>query len=146
MPKFKLTLLSAAILTACTSNGEVIEHNYHEIKDKLISWDDIFIQKEDSYLIYFYSERCIHCNEIKQEIISFFLEDITTMYFVCTNIKAEFGPTKELNGIDSINDFYIFGTPFLLELKNHIVEDYYAGVNEVKDRISILKYLNNKIE
>ena len=141
MPKFKCLLFPLLLLSSCSSE-EPIYHNYHEIKCSLISWSDVFVQEEDDYLVYFYSERCGHCKEIKQDIISFYLEDIYSMYFVCTDIEVTFGPNKNLAGIDNIDDFYIFGTPFLLNLVEHKVSAYYIGANEVKEHISILKNKN----
>ena len=141
MPKLKFLLFPFFLLVSC-STEELIYHNYHETKSCLISWSDVFNQNEDDYLVYFYSESCGHCNEIKQDVISFYLEDIYPMYFVCTDIEVVLGPKNNLVGIDNIDDFYIFGTPFLLNLVDHAVSSYYAGANEVKDYISILKNIN----
>lgn len=145
MSKLKLIIFSILLLTSC-NNETPIYHNYHETKNSLISWHDIFTQEENNYLVYFYSERCGHCNEIKQDVISFYLEDIYPMYFVCTDIEVVLGPKNSLVGIDNINDFYIFGTPFLLNLVDHKVDSYYGGASEVKEYISILKNNINKIE
>ena len=139
MFKIKSLLLSIIFLFLSCSNYEPNKHNYHEIKDYNINWSDIFIQDDDDYLVYFYSERCGHCNEIKQDVISFSLEDIFPLYFICTDIEVIIGPTKDLIGVDSIDDFYIFGTPFLIRIYQHAIASYYVGSNEVKDYISILK-------
>ena len=140
--KLKLLVLPITFLGSCSNQASVIKHNYHEIRDHLISWSDVFIQNEDDYIVYFYSERCGHCNDIKQDVISFYLEDIFPMYFVCTDIEAIIGPSNDLLGIDNINDFYIFGTPFLSRLISHKVDSYFVGSEEVKECISILKNLN----
>lgn len=131
-------IIPLLILCSCSNQVEAKLHNYDEIKDHLISWNEVFKQNEDDYLVYFYSETCGHCKELKQEIISFYLKDITLMYFVCTDIEAKYGPRANLLGIDNITDFYIFGTPFLLRLTNHIVSSYYVGKEEVNGYISIL--------
>lgn len=125
------------ILCGCNANNQHEEqHNYHEIKDRLIQWNDIFNQDEDDYLVYFYSERCGYCNEIKQDVLKFYLQEYMPMYFVCTDFDVVVGPRSDLTGVDSIDDFFIFGTPFLTRLKQHIVSNYYVGVSEIRDCFS----------
>ena len=132
--------LSLLLLCGCSpQKPPEEEHNYHEIKDKLIDWNYIFEQEENDYLVYFYSERCGYCNEIKQDIIKFYLAEIIPMYFVCTDFDAVVGPRGDLTGVDNIDDFYIFGTPFLSRLKNHKIANYYVGVSEIRSFISTYK-------
>ncbi len=133
----KIALLIATLLVSCNCINAVIKHNYHETKECLICWDDVFLQKEDDYITYFYSERCGYCNEIKQDVISYYLAKIETMYFVCTDIKCVVGPKSDIRGINNIDDFYIFGTPFLVCLLEHQVYEYYVGASEIKE------YVNN---
>ena len=133
----KTALLITTLLVSCNRTSTVIKHNYHETKECLISWDDVFLQKEDDYITYFYSERCGYCNEIKQDVISYYLANIETMYFVCTDIKCVIRPNNDIRGINNINDFYIFGTPFLVRLLEHQVYEYYVGASEIKE------YVNN---
>ncbi len=133
----KLILTTLITVLASCSSSETIKHNYHEIKDHLISWSDIFVQEEDTYLVYFYSERCGHCNELKQDILSYYFKEITPMYFICTDIEIVIGPPKDLLEISDINEFYIFGTPFLTLINDGTVADYYVGKAQILDFISI---------
>lgn len=136
MKKLTCLTLPLLVLTGCKANNQIKEsHNYHEVKDDLIAWSDIFNIDSSDYLLYFYSERCGHCSEIKNEVISYYEHTDKEMYFVCTDIDAVFGPAKDLTDIDNIEDFYIFGTPFLTRIYNFKVKEYYAGSN------SILNYL-----
>ena len=133
-----LLFLSLVSICSCSDSKTPIAHNYHEIKNHLISWGDIFAQDSDDYYVYFYSERCGHCKEIKQDVISLYLTYRFDFYFVCTDIKAVFGSPIDLIGIDDIDDFYIFGIPFLIHLVEHQLSEYHQGSKEVKDCISIL--------
>lgn len=137
MKKLSSLVLPLLLLSGCASNNkqETI-HNYHEIKDRLIEWNTIFEQPEENYLVYFYSERCGYCNELKQDIIKFYLADYVPMYFVCTDYDVVVGPRSDLTGVDKIEDFYIFGTPFLTRLKLNKVANYYVGLSEIKEYIS----------
>lgn len=139
MPKFKTLLFLTLIFTSCNQEIEPVKHNYLEIKDSLIPWSDVFIQEENSYYVYFYSELCGHCSDIKQDVISFYLKEEYVLYFVCTDYEKVIGPKKDLTGINNTDDFYIFGTPFMVLIEDHIVSEYYAGSGEILELISILE-------
>ena len=103
MKKLFLAVASILFVSSCGSaRTQKVEHNYHEIKDDLIDWIEVFEQPEPYYLVYFYSERCGHCSSIKSEVISYYLKHIKRMYFVCTDYDAIYGPQKDLRGIDNI--------------------------------------------
>lgn len=137
MSKFIILLAFSLLISSCGSNNEPIFHNYHEIKDRLIVWNQIFELEEDYYLIYFYSERCGYCNDIKQEVLNYYFNLSSSMYFVCTDYDIVTGPAKDLVGLNNIEEFYIFGTPFLIEVKEQSVTNYYAGKEEILAFISI---------
>lgn len=137
MSKLLKLLVFPVLVSSCGTTIQQPFHNYHEIKDRIIEWNQLFIQSEEYYLIYFYSEKCGHCNEIKQDILDYYFESVTKMYFVCADYEVVTGPKADLKGIDKLDEFYIFGTPFLLEVKDHKVLDYYAGPSEILGFISI---------
>lgn len=137
MKKLTSLILPVFVLTGCQANPKPeVKHNYHEIKDHLIAWEDVFNQEEHNYLVYFYSERCGHCNSIKNDIISYYLTTDETMYFVCTDIDAVFGNQTDLTGVNNISDFYIFGTPFLARLVEHTISNYYVGATAISNFIN----------
>ena len=138
MKKYACTLLMTTVLNGCNPKVSELtdELDYCLVSDVTIAWNDVFNQFEADYLVYFYSEICGHCREIKNEIIAFYQSRCWAMYFVCTDEYAVFGPRSDLKGIDNINDFYIFGTPFLCEIKNYVVGDYYVGVNSIREFIN----------
>ena len=137
MKKIICLALPLLLITGCKAdNKQEPFHNYHEIRDHLISWENIFSVNSNDYLVYFYSERCGHCNEIKSTVIDYYLHTEKDMYFVCTDLDVVFGNPSDITGVDNIEDFYIFGTPFLTRIYQFKVKEYYAGTK------SILSYLN----
>ena len=137
MKKLVSLIIPIFVLTGCRGREQKeITHNYHEIKSKLIDWFDVFEQEEHNYIIYFYSENCGHCNSIKNEVISYYLETTENMYFVCTDLDVVFGSGNVI-GINNIDDFFILGTPFLVKILEYVVSEYYAGTN------AILEFINN---
>lgn len=137
MPKLNRLLLLLFLITSCGSSYAQTKHNYHEIKDRIINWNQIFEVNDERYLVYFYSERCGYCNDIKQEILNYYFLHIDSLYFVCTDLEIKTGPIKELTGINNIDYFYIFGTPFLVEFNLQTVTNYYVGKDDILSFISI---------
>ena len=133
-----LLLPISMLLVGCTPTIEKSHFNYDyvDVKEATISWSNIFLQKEDQYSVYFYSPTCGHCAEIKQDILAYYFESIETLYFVQTDEDTKFGSKTDLIGVNDIDSFHIFGTPFLINIKDHSVLKYYAGVN------SILSYID----
>ena len=137
----RLFLLSISLFAiSCTSpptSQEVIEYDYCDV-DKHIEWSDIFDQPESIYHVYFYSLMCGHCKEIKQEILSYYFSSFVTMYFVdVTNKESIFSKPYDVIGVNSIDSFYIFGTPFLIKIENSTVIECYAGVNQILNFINL---------
>ena len=142
--KHKLLLpLSMLLVTGCEgpNNQEVddsqqivYELDYQITSDKQIGWNELFDINQPRYMVYFYSEYCGYCKLVKQEVLSYFMKDIDEMYFVnVTNEKAIYKSNDGLLiGTKSINDFYIFGTPFLVEITNRTVTNWYAGVESIR--------------
>ena len=137
MTKLNKLLLFLILVTSCGSSDAQIKHNYHEIKDRIVNWNQIFELTDEHYLIYFYSERCGYCNDIKQEVLNYYFIHLNAFYFVCTDLECKTGPVKDLTGTNNIDDFYIFGTPFLIEFNFQTVTNYYVGKDDILSFISI---------
>ena len=134
--KLTLFLFLGTCLIGCSNSRPIntIE-DYSEVEDS-ISWDDTF-DFDGRYLVYYYSEHCAHCKEIKQDILYYYSLQIEKMYFVCTDEYAVFKSGDDLIGVSSIDNLYIFGTPFLIEIKDYIVVNYYAGSKEISEYINM---------
>ena len=131
------TILLALLVTACNSPTpiEQKEYDYSDIETK-IRWSDIFEQLEDNYSVYFYSQTCGHCKELKQDILSYYFGNYEKLYFVETDENTVFGPQNDLVGVDSIECFFIFGTPFLINIDNWKISNYYAGSTKIREYIA----------
>ena len=130
----RLFLSIICLLTAsCNINGSAVikKYDYDDVTSKIL-WSDIFTQEEDCYLVYFYRTTCAHCNELKEEILNYYFASEKTMYFVEVDDKARYGSVTDLTLITCIDDFYIFGTPFLIEMENNKIKNYYAGVTNIR--------------
>ena len=137
----KTILITLPFLLICCStpykseNGEPIKYDYDDIPSK-IEWNDIFSQEEKEYKVYFFSRTCAHCSNIKDIFLKYYFSYVENVYISETDENTVFGPLSDLTGIDKIEDFYIFGTPFLVNIKNWTVTYYYSGEKAIREYIS----------
>ena len=77
-----MLILPILLLSSCSiyisseqsflSSEEVsINHEYDEIVNQKILWNDIFSVAKPTYFVYFYSVVCQNCHSIKNEIIEY---------------------------------------------------------------------------
>lgn len=135
---FPILLLSSCSIYESTeqsflSSEEVsINHEYDEIVNQKLLWNDIFSVAKPTYFVYFYSLVCQNCNSIKNEIIEYGLAN-DDIYFVQDSKEFVFGNdiTKTI-GISDISFFFISGFPTLIEIDNAILVNHVVGVNNIR--------------
>ena len=138
MKKPFLFLLSI-LLIGCSNNAnessyeeiESIQYDYQDVEDSHIIWDEL-LNFDDQYLVYIYSVTCGHCNQIKQDILSFYFLNKVTMYFVSYDKSIPVISSPETNiGKGNIEEIGIAGTPTLFEIKDKIIINCFTGTNEI---------------
>ena len=146
---FVLTALFASCSPA--ESEQMSKNAFSEYKisvDQKIIWSETFKQKEDHYLIFFYSETCTHCHEIMGDVLSFVESNILKMYFLdikSSDIKIPISNDIDLTiGVTSIDDLFIAGTPTLLELENWIVKANIPGTDNCLTFLNELRLTNKK--
>ncbi len=148
MKKICLFLLLTLPLTSCSNNNIFtsisdinnnisIKHNYSEISEYKIKWKDVFFVAKPEYFVYFYSVSCSHCNEIKNAIIEYALNNQNT-YF-CENSKDVIISEDISNtiGISDVSKLSILGFPTLVEIKNSKLVDNIAGIDKIKSELNL---------
>ena len=78
--KFSLVFLSLFILASCddeeldyyTDFGEHMEESYAEAETK----------ENNRYILYYFSQNCGHCADVKQEVLSFFSTYEMTNFYI----------------------------------------------------------------
>ena len=131
----KLLILALPLLLfncSSTKTEASIDYDYTDVSSLTICWDDIFKVHLDRYFVYIYSSTCGHCNEIKQDVISYALSNFNTLYFVSFTksipiVDDRFYPIGKCN----VEDLGIVGTPSMFLIVNHIVEENYVGKKEI---------------
>ena len=144
-------LLSVLLLTSCGVTGSESQEedekkiDYDDLELPKIAWSDIFLKEDDKYLVYFYSEECGYCNSIKEEILDYYEMTTRKMYFIDViedgNVVINHSFDSVI-GVNDVNNLFIRGTPSLLEIENHAVLNYYAGVQTIRAFISNVEDYN----
>ena len=75
MNKLLILPITSILILGCSPNKEAkaIEYDYSDVADLTICWNDILSVESDKYFAYIYSRTCGHCNEIKQDVITYAL-------------------------------------------------------------------------
>ena len=141
-----LPLLMTAMFASCSpAVSEQMSKNafseYEVVQNNQIIWSEIFLQKEENYLVFFYSETCAHCHQIMGDVIAFSKENVAKLYYLNTKEQDIKIPIKnDVNltiGMSTTDALFIAGTPTIIEIKNHIVSNNIPGKDEC------LTYLNS---
>ena len=133
MKKLFLFPLMTVFLVSCANENKVVaeEHDYSDVSHLLICWGDIFKIKDRQYFVYIYSETCGHCQEIKQDIISYALNH-DSFYFIKFNSGIPIINDRNIViGKDKVEELGIVGTPSMFLITDHIVEVNYVGKKEI---------------
>ena len=142
-----LPFVLTALFASCSpAKSEQMSKNafseYNINASQKIKWSDCLNQKEDHYLVFFYSETCSHCHEIMGDVLSFNEDKIVSMYFLdikASDTKIPISSNIESTiGLSSIDDLFIAGTPSIVEVEKSVVKANIAG------RDNCLTFLNEQ--
>ena len=150
-------LLPLTFSSTLWKEGDKFDYkDYREINVK-----DIF--NSDEHYVYFYSYACSVCEEIKEEVLGHFQDETSFFVLNIDKNRSELNFTfadensclisggvyennfctvsiynykNKMLGVKNIDDFYLLGTPTLLEIKEGCVEGIFVGDSEILNKIS----------
>lgn len=123
---------------ACDSQNTI--YSYVDVKDKHLTYENIFLLTNSHYFIYVYSGGCYVCASIKQDIINYSLKH-ENFYFLL--YCHEFVPTSEdfdqssILGASKNSEIYLIGTPTMLEIKEGKISEYYLGMEKILTKLGL---------
>ena len=168
-----LIFLSAFLSLILLSVGLAIRNNfsnklsadYDDYKQYEISYKQIMRQSEDEYFVYFYSETCTACEQVKTTIFQYLSSDLNStagrkLYLVNMDKTVDMIASKEdeVNILDVTNVDYnknydaikIYNFPCLIDIASFTDETdadvdrkvmaYYEGVSKVKNGLQLVMY------
>lgn len=105
-----------------------------------MTWIDLFAHTEELYLVYVYSDTCMHCLSIKDQIEEFADTSIIPFYFVQYTDEIPIGTNVEITiGVTSVEECFIKGTPTLILIENGAVSFNIAGTEIILETIDLYK-------
>lgn len=168
-----LIFMSAFLALILLSIGLAIRNNfsnklsadYDDYKQYEISYKQIMRQSEDEYFVYFYSETCTACEQVKTTIFQYLSSDLNStagrkLYLVNMDKTANMiaSTEDEVNILDVTNVDYnenydaikIYNFPCLVDIASFTDEEdekvdrkvmaYYEGVSKVKNGLQLVMY------
>jgi|LGVF01.2.fsa_nt_gb thiol-disulfide isomerase/thioredoxin len=99
--------------------------------DRIEDYSDITNMNENEYLIYFYSEECYYCKEIKYDVLEFADENNE-------GIKVYFLDAGNVTGYNNISG--MDGTPSILMVVNGQLVDLVGGSTQI---LSVFEQINS---
>lgn len=112
-------------------------HDYNEVKNKTINFDEIFKQKNEQYFVYFYSLTCSHCGLIKNQMIEYGLSH-ENIYFVQASEDVKISEnTDSVVGATSIEEISILGYPSLLEINQKVCVFITSGSDNIISKLNL---------
>lgn len=113
-----------------------VSHDYSEVKEFEIEFNEIFTPNLDCYFVYFYSINCNHCQELKDFMIEKALER-NDIYFVKASNKVPLEDDVLYTiGAGKTEDIAILGYPSMLKIEHHIVTKNVAGQIAIKQLLN----------
>lgn len=135
MKKIRLILPIFMLLTSCQTgakNKEEKHYDYSDFSQYQIEWKNLFFTAKTHYFVYIYSESCLHCINMKDEILPYFEDDNYTMFLIpySSDIPVGFDTYKTI-GEKDIDSMWILGVPSLIEIDNQMVVNNVSGKEDI---------------
>lgn len=145
---FLLLLILCIVLVGCKKEK-------YEIN--IITIEDIYMQEEDEYYVYFYKEDCPYCEDVFEYVNEYLNNPKELKLYVCDltedeTIKRDYdgeggqGSNKNyyVDGVTKYEDLYIAGVPSLIKIDpNDIsyyvtsgrkkITEYFTNLNNLED-------------
>lgn len=116
-----------------TPSSRIPRHEYDEVKEKQISYRDVFNVPESKYYLYYYQLNCYHCHSMKSYIIDYAIHSSIPFYFV--EIEKDEGflshNAKETIGTNNPLEAFALMTPQLSLVENGYVAITVHGKEEI---------------
>ena len=143
LPVFLTAMFASCSPAASEQMSKNAFSAYEIVQNNQIIWSELFNQKEDHYLVFFYSETCGHCHQIMGDVIAFSETEIVYTYYLNTQEQGFRIPIKNdvdiTRGMSTVDELFIAGTPTIIEIKNHIVFNNIPGKDQCLTLLNSLR-------
>ena len=128
-----LILTLSIVLTSCEEQSTGLDYDMFE---SLIhkSYQEAENKIPNRYILYYYSESCSHCNDVKQEILTF-IQNYDGLDVYLMNVGSQ-----EVNDSSQFSEFR--GTPSLFIIAQGEIVETYVGTTQVRSFIEHYRSLD----
>lgn len=109
-----------------------VKYTYNDF-DTINSFYAIQTQEEDEYLVYYYSENCGYCNDIKEQVLNFAHDNNAGVKLYLLDAATATGSTLLIT--DPTTGETMDGTPSLISVKNGVIVQMSPGYINVLQTI-----------
>lgn len=109
------------------------DHEYFEVEQYFINWENILEQNNEAYYVYFYSLTCSHCQELKNWIVERALARGDVYFVKGSNKDIIRSDVSNTVGVTSADDIAIMGYPSLIKIVNKTVTINAAGNTKIME-------------
>lgn len=132
-----LLMFLSVFLISCNKNKDT----YETFKAQHLSVRESFNQDYEEYYLYFYSNTCPHCNNIKKIIFKQAKNEELPLFFINGRDVAGIlnftdDPTYTNYGVTKFSDLKLLGYPTLLLIRNGRVIVQFTGQDEIRKELS----------
>ena len=135
-----LLLLSTFINTTLVLVKQNNFAKYDDYSEYALKYESSIFRKNGTYYVYFYSDTCSHCKEIKKTVFTYIEEnnengDMPTLYLYKVKGTENFISTESSNlvGVSKHEDLKLVGTPTLILISDGKVSSAYESSEDIKN-------------
>lgn len=106
-------------------NATKVTHEYEDF-DAITDFSEVLKQDEDKYLIYYYSESCGYCQQIKDTVLDFAFENNADMKVYLVDAYNVEGDTNPFEGL---------GTPSMFVVEDGAITATFRGASDIPNAL-----------
>lgn len=136
-------LLTLINVTGHLIGGKVMK-DYKDYSSHQIAYNQI-LNKKGTYYVYFYSNDCSHCQDLKKYIFQYIDSDkndkengIPLYIFCVDNYLEELtseSETENILGVTDIKELKLTGTPTMVLIANKEITNAWSSTNNIKNQL-----------
>jgi thiol-disulfide isomerase/thioredoxin len=134
-----LIVAAVFIYDLATDTGSYDDYNHIDKYDLILTQKDASNVQLQNYLVYFYSDTCTNCVDIKKDVLNYAKNingEDTIIFFVNATTIAETTTGDKAAFIDIINEADSLRTPMLISIVDGVFYQKYVGTTNVTNILS----------
>lgn len=139
-----LVILLTLVNVTCHLIGGKVMKDYKDYSSHQIAYNQI-LNKKGTYYVYFYSNDCSHCQDLKKYIFQYIdsdkndKDDGIPLYIFCVDNYLEEltseSETENILGVTDIKELKLIGTPTMVLIANKEIKNAWSSTYNIKNQL-----------